>query len=119
LRQQTFQERRNAVVQKTRPVRSPTVANLEAEALSLGYTVKIETYKPFRCDTSTCDTPLNSDELPFTFTVHAPFVTPVLFRCDKSTCDEPLEDQSNTEIECLFYQIKQAHMTVNFVYDLV
>lgn len=110
----TLQQRRNAVLQKLTSVGGQSRAYFVELAASLGYTVTIEEFRPFTCETA-CDQPICDEEWWFAWRVRAPETTIIESTCE-SPCEEPLRVWGNKMIECAIKAVAPAHTTVLFGY---
>lgn len=112
--------RRNAVVSRLSSEGGQSVAFFVALAASLGFTITatdIIEYREFKCDVSTVDTPLYSEDWMFVWEVHAPVATPTFFRAGVFAAGEPIVTFGNDPLTCAFEKAKPAHTKVLFVFD--
>lgn len=85
-------------------------------AASLGYTVTITEFRPFRVSISRVGDPLCDDTWWFVWQVNAALNTIVWFRAGRSAAGEPLASWSNARLECLLTKYSPAHTIVQFAY---
>lgn len=83
---------------------------------SLGYSISIEEYRPFRLGRSGVGSPFNTGDKPFTWKVTSAGIPSYLFRLGRSTLGDPFMSPANTLIECLFNRLKPAHTRIEYVY---
>lgn len=113
---QTQQERRAALVARIGASGGQSIAYYTAVAASLGYTITIEEFRPFRLGYSAFGDPLLDEEAAFRWRVIAPEITAVFFRFGVSAFGEPFVRASNAALECVLTRIKPAHTTLEFQY---
>ena len=110
----TLTERRNAVVAKITSQGGQSRQFFIGLASSLGYSVAIDEFNPFTCD-SECEDPCCDEPWRHAWRVNAPEVTVREFTCD-SPCEEPLASWGNRVLECAIGRLKPAHTHVMFGY---
>ena len=66
----TLQQRQAAVVARLVEVGGQAQADMIAYAATLGATISIQTYAPFRCGFNTCGQPLNGPAWAFAWSIH-------------------------------------------------
>nr|DAH13462.1 MAG TPA: tail protein [Caudoviricetes sp.] len=115
---QTFQERRNAVIVKLNRRFSPTLENYAKIARMMGYTVATKTYPPAICAIARCGDHLGGDRSANYYVLTIVDGTRLTYaRCGVSRCREPLcRIAYATDLECLFERIKPAHVIFKLSY---
>jgi len=86
-------------------------------AASLGYTVTITEFRPFRVSISRVGDPLCDANWWFVWQVNSQLNTIVWFRAGRSAAGEPLASWGNTRLECIMKKYKPAHTIVQFAYS--
>lgn len=114
--EETVQGRRNALLTKLTSAGGQSAAYFIEIAASLGYTVTIEVFRPFRAGRSFAGDPLTNGPWAFTWRVHAPEVSVTEFRAGRSAAGERLRAWGNDTLECKFNQLKPAHTIAIFAY---
>lgn len=114
--EETLQGRRNALLTKLASTGGQSAAYFIGLAASLGYTVTIEQFKPFRAGMSVAGDPLTNGPWVFTWLVRAPGVTITEFRAGLSAAGERLRTWGNDTLECKLNQLKPAHTIALFAY---
>jgi uncharacterized protein YmfQ (DUF2313 family) len=116
---QTIAERRAAVAAKLTARGGASIAYFQALAEHLGYTVRIDVFRPFMCGRSRCGDALNGPATVrhyWRVTVTGPRFTP--FRCGASQCGDSLGKISRAaDLECLLNRLKPAHTQVIVAYQ--
>lgn len=88
-------------------------------AASLGYTIQIQEYFPFRVNHSSVGQPLSNDpSWRHAWQVDSPETTTKHFSVGNSSVGEPLRTWGNEMLECAITQRKPAHTIVLFAYYL-
>lgn len=115
----TLQERRSAVVAKITARGGSTLAWFQALAVSLGYTVTIETYKPFRAGISRCGDRLNGGaSVRYYWRVRVSGPRTTLFRTGASQAGDKLGKIARaTDLECRLTKLKPAHTYLIVSYE--
>ncbi|UVL42505.1 DUF2313 domain-containing protein [Pseudomonas sp. B21-040] len=116
LLEQTLQGRRSALLAKLTSTGGQSAAYFIEVAAALGYTVTIETFKPFRVGRSTVGDSLPNGPWAFTWLVRAPEVSVTSFRVGQSAVGERLRIWGNDTLECKLNQLKPAHTIAIFAY---
>lgn len=114
--EETVQGRRNALLTKLTSTGGQSAAYFIEIAASLGYTVTIEVFRPFRAGRSVSGDPLTNGPWAFTWRVHAPAVSVTEFRAGRSGAGERLRTWGNEALECKLNQLKPAHTIAIFAY---
>lgn len=109
---QTVQDRQSAVVAALIEEGGQTPAYFIRIAATLGYSITITTFSPFRV-TSRVDAPLCDSAWSFAWQVNGAAYRVTNFSVN-STVDEPLASWSDITLACVFERIKPAHTTVIF-----
>jgi len=112
----TLQGRRNALLAKLASTGGQSSAYFIEIAAALGYTVTIETFKPFRAGLSRAGDALTNGPWAFTWLVRAPEVSVTAFRAGLSAAGERLRTWGNESLECKINQLKPAHTIALFAY---
>lgn len=113
---QTMQERRAALVQRLTQQGGQSRQFFINLAASLGYTVTITEFRPFRAGISLAGDALTNGDWIFAWRVNAPETTIVSFRAGLSAAGEPLRTWGNTRLECAIERLAPAHTIVLFGY---
>lgn len=114
--EETTQGRRNALVTKLAGTGGQSVAYFIGVAASLGYTVTIEEFRPFRAGWSYAGDPLSNGDWIFTWLVRAPAETVITFKAGQSVAGEALATWGNDTLECKINSLKPAHTLALFAY---
>lgn len=114
--EQTIQGRRKALLTKLTSTGGQSSAYFIELAASLGYTVTIEEFRPFRAGWSSAGDALTNGDWVFTWLVRAPEVTVTSFRAGLSAAGERLRTWGNDTLECKLNQLKPAHTIAIFAY---
>lgn len=114
--EQTVQERRNAVVARLTGRGGQSRQFFIDLAASLGYTVTITEFRPFRAGISTAGDALTNGDWIFAWRVNAPETTITPFRAGQSTAGEPLRAWGNERLECAIERVSPAHTILQFAY---
>jgi uncharacterized protein YmfQ (DUF2313 family) len=114
--EETLQGRRNALLTKLTSTGGQSAAYFIQLAASLGYTVTIEQFRPFRVGMSRAGDALTNGPWAFTWLVRAPEVTVTSFRVGQSAVGERLRTWGNDTLECKINQLKPAHTIALFAY---
>lgn len=113
---QTMQERRAALVGRLTARGGQSRQFFIDLAASLGYTVTITEFRPFRAGISTAGDALTNGDWIFAWRVNAPETTIVSFRAGLSAAGEPLRTWGSTRLECAIERLAPAHTIVLFGY---
>ncbi|MEJ6817677.1 YmfQ family protein [Pseudomonas sp. LF-5] len=114
--EETLQGRKNALLAKLSSTGGQSSAYFIELASTLGYTVTIEEYRPFRAGRSYAGDPLTNGPWVFTWLVRAPESTVISFRAGASAAGERLRTWGNDTLECKINQLKPAHTIALFAY---
>lgn len=114
--EQTLQGRRKALRTKLTSTGGQSPAYFIELAASLGYTVTISEYRPFRAGWSSAGDALTNGAWVFTWLVRAPEVSVTDFRAGLSAAGERLRTWGNDTLECKLNQLKPAHTIAIFAY---
>jgi uncharacterized protein YmfQ (DUF2313 family) len=114
--EETLQGRRNALLTKLTSTGGQSPAYFIELAASLGYTVTIEVFRPFRVGMSRVGDLLTNGPWAFTWLIRAPEVTVTSFRVGQSAVGERLRTWGNDTLECKINQLKPAHTLAIFAY---
>lgn len=116
---ETLQERRQAVTQKITSRGGQSRAYYISMALSLGYTITIQEFRPFICGLSRCGARLNGGHsVRNHWLVKVPNPRATYFRTGISRAGERLLTIRRAEdLECALNHIKPAHTNLIFSYE--
>jgi uncharacterized protein YmfQ (DUF2313 family) len=114
--EETLQGRKNALLAKLTSTGGQSAAYFVEIAAALGYTVTIETFRPFRVGRSRVSEALTNGAWAFTWLVRAPEVSVTSFRVGQSAVGERLRTWGNDTLECKLNQLKPAHTIALFAY---
>lgn len=114
--EETIQGRRNALLTKLTSTGWQSADYFIGIAASLGYTVTIEEFRPFRAGASVAGDALTNGPWAFTWLVRAPEVSVTEFRAGRSAAGERLRTWGNDTLECKLNQLKPAHTIALFAY---
>lgn len=114
----TLEERQQAVCLKFTARGGQSAEYFIRLAASLGYTITIETFRPFYASEGRVDEPLYDDQWGYVWQVNVigGANTIIYFRVGDSTVDEPLVAFGNTTLECLLTAAAPAHTQIIFAY---
>lgn len=114
----TMTERRDAVVQKRTGRGGLSAAYFISMAAGLGYSISIETFRPFICGLSRCGDPLTADDSRFVWrvTIHGPRTS--YFRAGGSMAGERLGQIAAAEdLECRLRTLQPSHTDLLISYE--
>ena len=114
--EETLQGRRNALLTKLTSTGGASTAYFIELAASLGYTVTIEEFRPFRVGVSRAGDLLTNGPWAYTWLIRAPEVSVTSFRVGQSAVGERLRTWGNDTLECKINQLKPAHTVALFAY---
>jgi len=114
--EETLQGRRNALLTKLTSTGGQSPAYFIELAASLGYTVTIEEFRPFRAGVSVAGDLLTNGPWVHTWLIRAPEVSITEFRAGLSAAGERLRTWGNDTLECKINQLKPAHTVALFAY---
>lgn len=114
--EETLQGRRNALLTKLTSTGGQSAGYFIEIAASLGYTVTIEVFRPFRAGWSAAGDLLSNGPWAFTWLIRAPAVSITEFRAGRSAAGERLRTWGNGSLECKINQLKPAHTIALFAY---
>jgi uncharacterized protein YmfQ (DUF2313 family) len=113
----TIQQRQAQVVARFTSTGGQSVPYFTQYALSLGYTVTVTEFSPFRMGQSRMGDPLGSDAWAHTWAINAPLNTITNFSMGLSHMGEPLRTWGNAVLECELSAIAPAHTILQFRYS--
>jgi len=113
----TLQARRAQVVARFAGSGGMSISDFEAYAASLGYTITIKQYAPFRAGQNTCGQPLGGLDWFYTWSVQVQANTVTPFRVGSSMLGEPLASWGNSVLECELTAIAPPHTILQFHYS--
>lgn len=114
--EETLQGRRNALLTKLTSTGGQSPAYFVELAESLGYTVTIEEFRPFRAGMSVAGDALTNGPWAHTWLIRAPAASITEFRAGLSVAGERLRTWGNDTLECKVNQLKPAHTIALFAY---
>ena len=114
--EETIQGRRHALLTKLTSTGGQSPGYFIGIAATLGYTVTIEEFRPFRVGRSRVGDSLTNGDWIFTWLVRAPEVSVTSFRVGTSAVGERLRTWGNDTLECKLNQLKPAHTIALFAY---
>jgi uncharacterized protein YmfQ (DUF2313 family) len=112
----TYQIRRLNLIAKLTSRGGQSKSYFIEVAASLGYTVTITEFKPFRVSISRVGDPLCDATWLFVWQINSQLNTITWFRAGNSAAGEPLASWGNTRLECIMKKYKPAHTIVQFAY---
>jgi uncharacterized protein YmfQ (DUF2313 family) len=112
----TLQGRQAQVVARFAGSGGQSVPYFTQYAATLGYTVTVTEFTPFRMGQQRMGDPLGGPEWAFTWDINAPLNTLTSFRMGLSAMGEPLESWGNAVLQCELTEVKPAHTILNFAY---
>ena len=110
----TVQQRQTAVCTKFCARGGQSKDYFIALAASIGYTITITEFAPFRASVNRAGDPLNSEDWAFYWQISAPETAVVYFRAGVSTAGEPLAAWGNETLMCLIERYAPAHTIINW-----
>lgn len=113
---QSAAQRRAALVARLTMLGGQSKAYFIALAASLGYTVTITEFRPFRAGQSYAGDPIATN-WQFAWRVNAPLNTVTPFRAGGAVAGDPLNAWGNKLLECVLNRFKPAHTTAVFAYS--
>ncbi|WP_052742278.1 YmfQ family protein [Pseudomonas frederiksbergensis] len=114
--EETLQGRRNALLTKLTSTGGQSREYFIELAQSLGYTVTIKEFRPFRAGMSRAGEALTNGAWVFTWLIRSPEVNVTEFRAGLSAAGERLRTWGNDTLECKLNQLKPAHTITIFAY---
>ena len=112
----TLQQRVAAVCAKFAARGGQSIQYFTDLAASLGYTITIQQFQPFRVNINRVGQPLYSEAWAYAFRVVAPPTTITYFRVGQSVIGEPLRSWGNELLECAIKALAPAHSVPIFAY---
>lgn len=113
---QSIAQRRAALVARLTMLGGQSKAYFIALAASLGYTVTITEFRPFRAGQSRSGDPVATN-WQFAWQVNAPLNTVTPFRAGNAVAGDQVNSWGNKLLECVLSRFKPAHTTVVFAYS--
>jgi len=111
---QSFDGRRERVIQKVTTKGGQSIPFFVGLAAALGYEVTITEFLPFSCE-SDCEDILYTEDWAYAFRVNAPEVTIREATVDMS-CEDPLRSWGNEVLECALRRRTHSHSIIQFGY---
>ena len=87
-----------------------------AVAASLGFTVTITEFRPWRTDVNSCEDPIRGEDWIFVWEVTAPAITIREWAVDVSSCEDPLRAWDTGPLECVLRRLAPARTLLRFRY---
>lgn len=112
----TIQQRQQQVNARFTASGGQTPAYFISLAASLGYTVTITQFSPFRVGINTVGQPLYGTAWAYAWQVNAPQFTIEYFAVDRDAVGEPLASWGNTVLQCELKRVAPAHTVLIFNY---
>lgn len=112
----TLQGRQAQVVARFAGSGGQSVPYATQYAATLGYTITVTEFTPFRMGQQRMGCQLGLQEWAFTWQINAPLNTITYFRMGLSAMGEPLASWGNAVLQCELNEIKPAHTFLNFAY---
>ncbi len=113
--QPTLQARRAQVVARLSSIGGQSVAYYTALAATLGYSITIQSFQPFRFG-RTFGTPLDGEDWAHAWQVTVAQYTINSFRLGTDTFGEPFASWGSTVLQCELQAAQPAHTILNFLY---
>jgi len=113
----TIQQLRAAVQTRLASAGGQSAPYFTAVAASLGYTISITHFSPFRMGQSRMGSQLGGPEWAHTWAVNAPLNTLTPFRMGQSVMGEPMNAWGNSVLQRVISQIAPAHTILQFYYS--
>lgn len=113
----TLQGRQQQVVARLTNSGGQSIAFFVNYAQSLGYTVTVSEFAPFRCGQSRAGQPTGTQDWFFTWQINAPLNTVTYFTAGQAAAGQALESWGNAVLQCELMSIKPAHTYLNFGYQ--
>jgi len=113
----TIQARQKAVLAKFIGTGGQSAGYYIDYAASLGFTITIKQYTPFRVGQQKMGDQLGGEEWAFHWDIACPAFTTTYFRTGDSAMGEALASWSNSPLICTMDKIKPAHTTLSFIYS--
>lgn len=114
--EETFQERRNALVSQLTSIGGQSPQFFVTLAVRLGYTVTVSEFRPFLAGRATAGDELTNDTWIHRWMIRAPQTTTFDFRAGQGVAGEPLRRWGEELLECAITTHKPAHTDVTFAY---
>jgi uncharacterized protein YmfQ (DUF2313 family) len=114
--EETLQGRRNALLAKLTSTGGQSADYFIQLAASLGFSVMIEVFRPFRVGSSVAGDVLSNGDWAFAWRIRAPDVTVIPFRAGLSVAGERLRVWGSDTLECKIRQLAPAHTIPIFAY---
>jgi uncharacterized protein YmfQ (DUF2313 family) len=110
----TLQQRQAQVVARLTNSGGQSVPYFVGYAKTLGFSVTVSEFAPFRAGQSRVGQPTGTQDWFFTWRINAPLNTVTYFEAGQSTAGQALESWGNAVLECELMAIKPAHTYLNF-----
>jgi uncharacterized protein YmfQ (DUF2313 family) len=112
----TLQQRQDQVVARLTNAGGQSIPFFVGYAKSLGYSVTITQFTPFRVGQQRAGDAVGIVDWAFAWRVNAPASTVVYFTAGRGTAGQPLASWGNEVLQCELTEIKPAHTEVLFAY---
>ena len=113
----TLQGRQQQVVARLTNSGGQSIAYFIAYAKSLGYTVTVTEFAPFRIGQQAMGSPVANQDWAFTWQINSPLNTVSRFQTGQSYVGQALASWGNAVLQCELMAIKPAHTYLNFAYQ--
>jgi uncharacterized protein YmfQ (DUF2313 family) len=108
----TIEARRAQVVARFEATGGQSAQYFINFAATLGYTITIDQFAPFRAGYNRAGDPDNSEAWAFAWRVNAPLFTVAFFHVGSSAVGEPLASWGSSVLECELERMSPAHTTL-------
>lgn len=112
----TLQGRQAQVVARFAGSGGQSVPYFIQYAATLGYTVTVTEFTPFRVGQQRMGCQLGTQDWAFTWQINSALNTITYFRTGQSYMDQALANWGNAVLQCELNEIKPAHTYLNFAY---
>lgn len=112
----TIQERQQQVNARFTAAGGQSVPYFIALAASLGYSVTITQFAPFRAGINAVGQPISGETWAFAWQINAPQFTIERFSAGRDAVGDPLASWGNTVLQCEMQRVAPAHTVLIFNY---
>lgn len=112
----TTAARRAQVIARIKALGGQSEAYFIAFAASLGYSITISEFTPFRMGQQRMGDQLGGPDWAFAWSIHSPYVSEIFFQTGLSAMGDALASWNNNVLECEMATIKPAHTVLIFAY---
>lgn len=113
----TLQGRQQQVVARLTNSGGQSIAYFISYAKTLGYTVTVTEFTPFRVGQQAMGSPVANQDWAFTWQINSPLNTVAHFETGQSYVGQALASWGNAVLQCELMAIKPAHTYLNFAYQ--